>query len=190
MADIKVSALTAVTNAVLDDLDLILVADTSAVESKSILVSEVDKRYSKARQVLPVAFTPNITGVGAVFQDEAGFYRDNGNYRTYEISFGVTSGGSSGNLTFTLPASNTIDTTYIMQTGATTIADNLGFGKWFDSGSAYRTLMPIYVSTTTLYFAYGSGAALTTSAVLAAGDKFSITVIVPLLELVANVDAT
>lgn len=127
-----------------------------------------------------VTFTPAFAAGTATFDSLGGYYFRWGNFMVGAAKAAVTGAGST-TLTFTIPESLTIDGDWILDTSATSIADVLGNGKWFDAGSAYRGLNPIWNSTTTLAFFFDGGSSLVGSG-LANLDKLSFRFMIPIAE--------
>lgn len=180
MADTKISALTALTGANSATGDLFVIVDSDGSETKSITRAQLKialglEAYTKTD------FTPTFAAGTATFSGETGWYYRDGNFMVGQAYAAVTAAGSTA-LTMTIPGGLTIDTSWILSTASDSQADPLGpGGKWFDSGSAYRHMVPQYGSTTTLKFYYDGGAALV-GAALANNDYLSFGFRIPISE--------
>ena len=180
MADSKISALTALTGANSATGDLFVIVDTDAATTKSITRAQL-KLALESEPYTKTSFTPNFAAGTATFSGETGWYYREGNFMVFKAYAAVTGAGSA-DLTMTVPASLTIDTTWVLNT--TSVAQSDGFdyvGKWYDAGSAYRHCLAIYNSTTELKFAYEGGAALLGSAI-ANNDYLSLAGRIPIAE--------
>lgn len=182
MADRKISELSSQFNSNLASGDLVHIVDISESanvdKNKSITIGELDKRYYSPKDI--TTFTPSLNAGTATFSGESGLYYRNQNWMIIRGYAGVTGGGSS-DLTMTIPDSLTIDTTYILNTSAISANDCLGYGKWFDSGSAYRDLNAVYFSTTQVKF-FSAGVSALVGSALANNDQLNWHIEVPILE--------
>lgn len=191
MADKKISALTAQTNAGLATDDVIPIVDTSATETKKIAISELDTRYiQNSKFTAPTTYTPTFAAGSCTFTDVEGIWWQEGFNMVGRVSCSVDTGASAGEFTFTIPAGYTIHTAYLLKFGVTDAQDDsLGYGKWFDNGSAYRGAMPQYASATTMKCFYPEGSSIINGSFLANGDRFSINFKVPITSFINGVDA-
>lgn len=180
MADSKISALSALTGANTATGDLFVVVDIDGSTTYSITRAEL-KAALNLEGYTKTSFTPVFAAGTATFSGNTGWYYRDGNFMVGQAYAAVTAAGNAA-LTMTIPNSLTIDTTWILNSASDSQADPLGSGgKWFDSGSAYRHMVPQYGSTTTLEFYYDGGAAQV-GAALANNDYLNFSFRIPISE--------
>lgn len=181
MADKKISELTSHTGENLADGDLLHIVDISeadnADKNKSITIKEIEERWT--RQSL-TTFTPTFAAGTATFTGQTGWYYQRGVWMVGRAFGGITGAGSA-EMTMDIPSSLTIDTDWLLNITAAAQNDSLGYGKFFDAGSAYRSIVAFYHSTTQIKFMYDGGAALL-GAALANGDYLNFNFEIPIAE--------
>lgn len=178
MADQKISELTAITNADVVATDQLAIVDTSAVETKSILISEVDLRYS-AKEGTPTSVTPTLSDNSNIASNILFYYYDN-RFMYGDGTIKWNGAGGGGTFSVQLPDSAVADTDLISsgtdytQTGAARIGDV----TWFNSGTS-NFHGPVYLlSNTTLQF-YTS--IVLPGTIFAASDKLTFKFKLPIV---------